>query len=174
MHCKERRELPLHYCLLHICVCVCVQGPGPGQYGGSSVSVSWSSSAARGGRRSRTDGGQISALPQVRTHSCAVTVVDEWMMSKCWKEKSLEVTRLLWITGMEQGQVVLEVWLSYFNCIGDRSLLCVCVRTDWQPHSISVSEFNKDWKVQQWKRTYLDRRRTLCVRTLNTRRHCSV
>lgn len=66
IHCKELRERLLH------CVCVCVlhamQRPGPGQYGGSGVSVSWPSSAARGGGRSRADGGQISALPQVRTH----------------------------------------------------------------------------------------------------------
>lgn len=63
-------ELPPHHCLIHLCVCVCVmcdvQGPGPGQYGGRSVSLSWSSSAARGGRWSRAHGGQISALPQVR------------------------------------------------------------------------------------------------------------
>lgn len=65
IQCNELRELRPHCLVFWVFV---VQGPGPGQYGGSSVSISWSSSTARGRGWSRTDGGQISALPQVGAH----------------------------------------------------------------------------------------------------------
>lgn len=56
----------------------CVQRLGPGQYGSCGIPAGRSPTAAGGGRRSRTDGGQVSTVPEVR----AQPVTHEWSLKK--------------------------------------------------------------------------------------------